>query len=143
MDSQLQGRIITGESFRSSVYQDIYGYWTLGYGTCVDEKKNCGITKDEGLFLLNNRVNTFIDQLKKYSWYNNQDPIRQGVLIELCYTMGVDGLLGFAKSGGMIDLMTQKKYDLASQHLLASKWAHDVKSTRALDVANRLKYGKY
>lgn len=149
MDNQLQECIITREASKfyvtkvHSVYQDDKGYWSIDPGICLDKRLGCGLTTEECLYLLNNRVNIAQEVLRKYSWYVVQDITRQGCLTELYFSMGLGGLLEFSEPGGMLDLMCHKRYEEAAQHLLESKWAKDVKAGRAQEVANRIKTGHY
>lgn len=146
MDVQLQGRLISHEEanfyhiLTHSVYQDTKGYWTIDPGICVDKRLGCGLTTEECLYLFNNRVDIFVKELEKYPWFNNQDDVRKGVLIELAYTMGIEGLLTFHQ---MLQDIENKKYGLAYIELMGSKWAQDVKIERASDVGIRLKTGQY
>ena len=45
------------EGFKSSVYQDTEGYWTIGIGRMVDPKLGGGISLDEAEYLLENDIN--------------------------------------------------------------------------------------
>jgi lysozyme len=46
------------EGFVPHVYKDHLGYWTIGHGILVDERKGGGITIEESRYLLNNRPDT-------------------------------------------------------------------------------------
>ena len=50
------------EGFRPFAYPDSEGYLTIGFGTLVDPRKG-GITMDEGMYLLRNRLATNLGRL--------------------------------------------------------------------------------
>ena len=128
------------EGFSSSVYPDSLGYWTLGYGFCVDKRKNCGITEEEASYILNNQLSEAELQLQPYLWFTSLDKVRQGVLIELCFNIGLEGVLKFTQT---IQAISNKDYNLAAKEMLNSLWCQQVGDNRANNMANRLKTGSY
>ena len=121
-------------------YADSLGFLTIGYGRCIDKKNNTGITKEEAEYLLKNDVNKSLNELKNYIWFNALDEVRQGVLIELHFNIGLTKLLQFRN---MISALEKKDFSLAAIHLLNSKWAKEVGITRSQNMENRLINGFY
>ena len=84
-------------------YKDHLGYSTIGVGRLIDKRKGGGITKEESAYLLNNDIDKIIEQLdKRISWWKTLDEARRGVLVNMAFQMGVDGLLGFKNTLAMI-----------------------------------------
>ena len=61
-------------------------------------------------------------------------------MIELCFNLGLTGLLGFKK---MIDALTRKNYPEAVKQLLDSRWATQIGKSRIDDITYRLGVGRY
>lgn len=112
-------------------YQDTLGYWTIGIGILIDKRKGGGLRPEESEFIFNNRLRILNKQLdKRIPWIGKLDPVRRGVLVNMAFQMGVDGLLGFKNTLAMIE---RGHYQAAAAGMLNSKWA---KQTPAR--ANRL-----
>lgn len=136
----LMGRIVEHEGIRKSAYQDSLGYWTIGCGRLIDSRKSAGLSVDETFYLLRNDIANCKEQLKPYDWFKSQDEVRAGVLIELCFNLGLTGLLGFKK---MIDALTRKNYPEAVKQLLDSRWVTQIGKSRIDDITYRLGVGRY
>lgn len=138
--SDLLARIKKHEGFKSYAYQDSLGYWSIGYGKCIDKRVHCGLTIKEAEYLLNNELERSRFELGHYDWYNDLDQVRKDVLVELHYNIGLVKLLKFEN---MIDSLKQKKYGDAAAHMLDSKWRRQVGEDRSTDMAKRLASGSY
>jgi lysozyme len=102
-------------------YTDSLGILTIGYGRAIGR---IGITDDEAEALLEHDVERAIGDLDfACSWWRNLDEARQGALAELCYQLGLDGLLGFRR---MLDALRTGEYATAGAELLSSKYATQV-----------------
>ncbi len=132
--------LIEHEGKSKSAYQDSLGFWTIGIGTLIDAKKDAGLTDSEMIYLLNNRLMIAEKELSHFPWFINLDIVRQDMLIELCFNIGLQGLLKFHQ---MIFAIQNKDFGAAAMHLLNSKWAKQVKINRADNMARRLKTGSY
>lgn len=138
-DPNLEAKLIEHEGMRKTVYADTLGHLTIGIGFRVDDGSD-GLFPEEMFFILRNRLNKLYDKLSQYSWFKTQNDVRQAVLIELAYNMGVDGLLSFKR---MIKALEPLNPALAAKELLDSRWEGQVKQKRAQDIANRLRTGRY
>lgn len=134
---QLHSIIIQHEGLRLKPYKDTVGKLTIGVGRNLDDR---GISENEALFLLENDLYDCKIQLSKYSWYMNLDTIRQGVLIELTFNIGISKVLSFKN---MIEALKISDYVNASKELLDSLWAQQVGPNRSNNMANRLLTGQY
>lgn len=125
--SQLAGTLRTAEGpgpmlhGRHVPYTDSVGVLTIGYGRAIGR---IGITEDEAELLLEHDVDRVIRDLDfACSWWRKLDEARQGALAELCFQLGLDGLLGFRR---MLDALRTSDYAAAGAELLASKYAVQV-----------------
>jgi lysozyme len=140
LEALLRARLYENEGKKRSAYQDSLGYWTIGCGRLIDARKNGGLSDVEIDYLLTNDIQTARNDLQSYSWYQKQDQVRKDVLVELCFNLGLAGLLGFKKMIGALDTTN---YKLAVAELLDSKWATQVGNDRINDLVYRLKNGAY
>ncbi len=86
-------RLVTEEGFRATAYTDTTGNITIGYGFNV----SAGISQFAAASLLAAQVHERDQFLQSYSWYQNLDPVRQSVFIDVSFNVGVGGLLHFPK----------------------------------------------
>lgn len=137
---KLISRLQQHEGWSSTAYLDSQGYLTIGYGRLIDKKANGGISRDEGLFMLNNDINAKSKELEQaISWVVYLDDVRQAVLLEMAFNLGITGLLKFQK---MLMAVSLGQWDVAAAEMLDSKWATQVKG-RAVELSNMMKTGKY
>jgi len=140
LSQKLIEKIVDHEGIKKSAYKDSLGFWTIGVGLCIDERKNAGLTTDEIFYLLNNRILAARNQLTQFEWYRSLDRIRQDTLVELVFNIGLNGLLGFKD---MIASLTKKNYALAGAELKDSMWYTQVGARRGDDMCYRLRNGSY
>lgn len=123
--------------FRSKPYRDSRGFLTIGYGRCLDTE---GINMAEGEYLLDNDIRSkSIELVKALPWVTELDEARRGVLENMAYNLGVQGLLGFHK---MLSAMQKGDWALAAVEALNSEWAHQV-GPRAYRLSRQLEEGKW
>jgi lysozyme len=140
MKPQLLRQLQRDEGFKDHAYQDHLGYWTIGFGRLIDERKGGHITLEEGLFLLNNDIDNKTEELlKRLPWVNDLDDARKGVLVNMAFQMGVDGLLKFKNT---LELIKNGKYKEASDAMLESLWAKQTPN-RASRLSAQMKTGEW
>jgi len=147
------------EGNKLNVYLDTENKLTIGIGRCLSTKglsksesdylnlgtydkneiiqklKVGGITQTESEYLLSNDIDEFIAKLYNRIPFTKSLPeTTKIVLIDMCFNMGIDGLLKFKNT---LDLIQQGKYILASREMLNSKWKNQV-GQRAFDLADIL-----
>lgn len=121
MKSELTKQLRRDEDEVLSAYQDHLGYWTIGVGRLIDKRKGGGITPEESAYLLNNDIDKRqAELLRRAPWMAGLDPARFGVMLNMAFQMGVDGLLGFANTLAMVKA---GDYAGAAAGMLNSKWA--------------------
>jgi lysozyme len=122
------------------VYQDTEGFWTIGVGVLVDERKGGGITKEESAYLFRNRFNKVIDALQSaFPWFGTLSEARRGVLINMTYQMGLGGVKGFPK---FLQYLQQGNYEKAAAEMLDSKWAKQTPE-RAKRLSEQMKTDRW
>lgn len=119
-------------------YTDHLGFWTIGIGRLIDKRKGGGITKDEADYLLRNDIAKFTMALRsRLQWFDRLDEARQGVLANMAFQMGVEGLLGFKNTLALIE---RGEYEAAAGGMLQSKWAQQTPE-RAARLAKQMATG--
>lgn len=119
-------------------YQDHLGYLTIGVGILIDERKGGGITPAESAWLLGNRIDGRLVELdRRLPWWRKLDEARQGVLLNMSFQLGVDGLLKFKQT---LNLIERGEYEAASVEMLDSDWAKQTPE-RAKRLAEQMKTG--
>jgi len=137
-DEDLAKMIIAHEGNVPYAYKDSLGYWTIGVGFLIDKEKGGQLFPEEIEFILLNRIKKIKTDLNKnLSWFKDLDVVRQSILIDMAFNLGVRGLLKFTNT---LDLIKNKKYTEASKAMLESLWAKQVKG-RAVKLATMMKEG--
>lgn len=109
------------EGWESSAYQDHLGYWTIGWGFLIDERKGgeipVAVAEHWLTYAVTIRWNELVSRLP---WMNDQPERVQRALGNMVYQMGVGGVSNFRK---MLDALKEGDYDLAAREALDSRWA--------------------
>ena len=151
-------KLITHEGLRLEVYQDTLGINTIGIGRNLDDR---GITQDEldwmdyptiehvysdgiseadAMYLAQNDVQIVEEELlAAHPCVENLDAVRQLVLVDMAFNMGVPRLCKFKN---MWNAIHARKFDAASKEMLDSRWATQVKG-RATKLANAMHNGEF
>lgn len=136
--NQLKQDIRLAEGFKSSVYMDTEGFWTIGYGRMVDKKLNGGISRQEAEMLLDNDIQACISDLDDhFSWFSKLTDARQRALIEMRFQLGMPRMSGFVQ---MLRYMENTDFKLASDECMNSEWAKQVPA-RASRIAEMIRLG--
>lgn len=123
------------EGFRGRPYEDTTGSITIGYGRNLLSRP---LTHPEARYLLkNNLLEVFDDLDRALPWWRSLDAVRQNVLANMAYNLGIGRLLGFVK---FLHALKLHDYEIASREMLNSLWAQEVKG-RAVRLANEMKTG--
>lgn len=141
MRSELTRQLRGDEGDKATVYKDHLGYLTIGVGRLIDPRKpGAGLRPDERAYLLNNDIDDRIDALtRRLPWFQDLDDARKGVLLNMSFQLGVDGLLEFNKT---LSLVKDGKYDQAAFQMLQSKWAKQTPE-RAERMAEQMRIGQW
>lgn len=141
MRADLTRQLRGDEGESATVYKDSLGYWTIGVGRLVDPSKlGAGLRSSEITFLLNNDIDDRIDELtRNLMWFAHLDDARQGVLLNMSFQLGVEGLLAFKNT---LQLVKDARYAEAAAAMLQSKWASQTPK-RAQRLAMQMKTGQW
>jgi lysozyme len=85
--------------------------------------------------LLRNDIERTIGECQRWSWFDDLDPARQSVMVQLVYQLGWPRASGFNR---MLTAMSKKDHVLASRELLDSRFAKQVPA-RANRLADKLR----
>lgn len=131
--------IIREEGARKYAYRDTEGFWTIGYGFLIDEKKGGeGLPDGVANFWLNELVDRVIKDMERViPFWDDLSDARQQAVAGMAYQMGVSGLLGFRN---MLQALQDQDWDRAADEALDSKWARQTPA-RAERVAAMIRVG--
>ncbi len=122
MDTEkMVDELIRDEGMRLHPYTDSVGAETIGVGRNL---RDVGITMEEAYHLLHNdldRVTVDLDQ--HLPWWRNLDEVRQRVLANMCFNLGIEKLLGFHHT---LSLIETHRYSEAATEMSMSKWHQQV-----------------
>jgi lysozyme len=131
----LTKQLIRQEGLRRKPYKDSVGKLTIGIGRNLDD---VGLSNDECMYLLSNDIQRAYNALiEALPWVKDLDEVRQEVLANMCFNMGIGSLVGFKNTLAMIQA---GDYTGASENMLKSKWASQV-GQRAQELSLIMKTG--
>lgn len=131
----LKAELTRDEDRRPRIYIDSVGKTTGGVGRNLSDVP---FSDDEIDLMLTNdieKAETGLDA--RLSWWRVLDPVRQRVLLNMAFNMGVAGLLAFTNT---LAAVHAGDYDAAADEMLNSKWAGQVHD-RAQRLAQMMRTG--
>lgn len=138
IDPQLVADLKRDEGLRLKAYKDTVGVWTVGYGH-AHVVPGTVWTQAQAEAALIEDVRTHNAELAvALPWVADLDPVRRRVLQNMAFNLGVNGLLGFKNTLGMVKA---GDYEGASRGMMASLWAKQVKG-RAVRLAEQMRTGR-
>jgi len=124
------------EGVEHKPYKCTAGYLTIGVGRNIEER---GLSDDEIDYILSNDVNIATDELvENFDWYADLDPIRQRVVIDMVFNLGMPR---FKQFKNMITAIEAEDYVQASNEMMDSRWAEQV-GLRASRLAEMMETGE-
>ena len=127
------------EGFRRYAYKDTRGVLTIGYGFNLDHWMTYGISIEEADALLEAKVRVARREASLIPGWENCSEVRQAVVIDMVYNLGLKGVLGFKR---MIAGLKARDWQKAAAEMLDSRWARQVK-TRAAELAEMMRTGEW
>lgn len=136
----LRDQLIRDEgNFQRFAYQDSEGFWTIGFGRCIDQRKGKGISLAEAEAMLDADIRDFTaDVLVALPWAVGLDEARREALVNIAFNVGTQGLLGFKKA---LVAMQAGDWFTAAAHFMDSRWAGQV-GIRAERLAEQIRTGQ-
>lgn len=134
--ARLVAQLKLHEGEKKKPYVDTVGKVTIGVGRNLTDR---GLSEDEITYLLINDIKICEDDLDRaLPWWRELDEVRQRVMIDLCFNLGITRLLGFKNT---LKAIREKRWEAAKVGLLESLWAKQVK-TRSTRLSNMILTGK-
>lgn len=115
-------------------YLDTVEKLTIGYGRNLDDK---GITREEAELMLDNDMADAIADAKTLPYWGQLDPVRQIVICDMIFNLGLTKFLKFRLLNAALEL---KDYTKASVEMVDSKWYRQV-GRRAKVLVKAMKTG--
>ena len=141
MEAKLMDRIkeqlVRHEGLRLKPYRCTAGKLTIGIGRNLDD---CGISQSEAYVMLINDIMNCEKQLQQKipDIYNGLDEVRKSVLLNMCFNLGISGLLGFKNT---LAFVKAGDWERAANNMLVSRWAKQV-GRRAIELSELMRKGK-
>ena len=151
-------QLVKSEGLRLEVYQDTLGIDTIGVGRNLEDRGitkeelaaldfpnieavyEHGITETDAAFLLENDVQIVEEELvRAHPCVDSLDAVRQLVLVDMAFNMGVPRLCKFKKMWASIH---EEDFRTAAKEMLDSRWAIQVKS-RSHKLAHAMHHGDF
>lgn len=148
--STLLPRIKLSEGWRERAYMDTTGNVTIGYGFNIGRvavplgvdvrlEPVTALPQPLGEAWLTHLVLDVIERLNfALPWVKSLDDVRQGVLVEMSYNLGVPGLMRWPIFLGQVQ---RGEYLAAAGNMRSSLWAHQV-GQRAQRLAGMMASGR-
>jgi lysozyme len=127
------------EGLRLSAYRDTRGVWTIGYGH-TGAKIGPGLTWTQAMAdaaLQADVEHTEAGLDFAVPWWRSLNDVRQDVLCEMAFNLGVYGLLKFQK---MLTAVRQGAFGTGAAQMLMSDWAEQV-GDRAMRLSILMEHG--
>ena len=136
----LEEQLVDMEDEVLHAYQDHLGYWTIGVGHLIDQRKGGSIPVAISRQLLKLDVREKSEAvMRELPWTKTLDYVRFAALVNMAFQMGVEGLLGFTK---MLLHVKHGRWQEAHDAALDSKWAEQTPK-RAQRVARQILTGEW
>lgn len=141
---KLLDKLRQDEGFEPEPYRDHLGKLTVGIGWLLPPEEGGEplppgyeppLTEEQGLELAQYKINQKVAGLARIDTFNTLDPVRQEILVECAYQIGVGGLAKFKK---MWAALTKKDYKTAAMEMLDSKVAKEQTPARWEAHAKRM-----
>lgn len=122
MSSALEEQLLRHEGMRLDMYIDSVGVRTIGIGRNLEA---VGLRNEaEARFLLRSDINAVRAELREQlPWFEALDPVRQQVLTNMAFNLGVRGLRNFSKT---LAFVRTGRFSDAADEMLRSQWAEQV-----------------
>jgi len=125
------------EGIKLTPYKCTSNKLTIGVGRNLED---VGISEQEAEMLLQNDIQEAVKQLKeRFPWTLELDEVRFAALINFTFNVGIGTVSKFKNA---MALLKAKKYDMAADEFLQSRWAEQV-GQRAIEVTEQIRTGEW
>jgi len=134
---KVKEQLLKHEGLKLKPYRCPAGKLTIGVGRNLEAN---GISQKEAFILLENDIlrceSELLDEIPEvYSGLNDN---RKLVLLNLCFNLGITGLLGFKNT---LAFVGAGDFERAANGMFASKWAKQV-GVRSIELSELMRKGK-
>lgn len=134
---RLRADLTKDEDRRTKPYRDSVGKLTIGIGHNLDD---CGLSDAIiGAIFAEDEANASRDLFTALPWAAKLNDVRQNVLLNMCFNMGIHKLLEFKLTLAYIQ---GAHYEMAAQEMLNSQWAKQV-GDRAKRLSAEMRTGEF
>ena len=135
--NRIKAQLVRHEGLRLKPYRCTAGRLTIGIGRNLDDR---GISQKEAYAMLERDIQDceqwLLDEIPEI--YNKLDEVRQSVLLNMCFNLGIKGLLEFKNT---LSFIGAGDWERAANNMLASKWAKQV-GMRAIELSEMMRKGQ-
>jgi lysozyme len=136
--ARLKNQLRKHEGWQRTPYQDTKGVWTVGAGHNLQNGPPLSDAAIE-LILDDDIADAERRCRRTFPWFEGLSDVRQTVVVELAFAMGLGGLGTFRN---MLGAMVDGNWNRAADELLDSEWARDV-GQRAHTLAEMLRSNQW
>ncbi len=134
---RLVSQLTVDEGLRLKPYRDTMGIFSIGIGRNLE---SVGISEAEARYMLDNDIDRVVRGLDAHvSWWRNLDDVRQEVLVNMGFNVGIAKLLKFEK---MLSALHEGDFRRAAAEARDSLWYRQVPN-RAKRLADALESGHF
>ncbi len=134
--NRIKAQLVRHEGLKLKPYRCTAGKLTIGIGRNLDDR---GISQKEAYAMLERDIQDceqwLIDEIPDV--YNKLDEVRQSVLLNMCFNLGIKGLLGFKNT---LEFIKVGDWERAANNMLVSRWAKQV-GRRAIELSELMRKG--
>jgi lysozyme len=132
---ELKKELVKDEGLKLKAYKDHLGVWTLAVGHNIEDRP---ISERAAMVILDDDIAAVEADLdRSLPWWRQLSEVRQRVLANWCFQLGITRLLGFAKALGAIK---EGDFEQAEREMLSSRWAMQTEN-RARRMASLMRNG--
>lgn len=133
--TDLKKQLILHEGLRLKPYRCSANKLTIGVGHNLDDKP---ISEKAAEVILEDDINDCLKDLdKSLPWWRSLSEARQRVLVDMCFNLGIQGLLKFNQT---LTAIKSGEYEKAVQCMGESLWAKQV-GRRAVKLQEMMRNG--
>lgn len=135
--NKLKELLILHEAKRNRMYKCSAGYNTIGVGHNLDANPISDRAVD---IILDDDINIVLNDLNRaFPWWRDMDEVRQVVLADMCFNMGLSTLSFFKNT---LKAMEEGRWEDAAKGMENSKWYGQV-GNRSKRLVKMMRTGEY
>ena len=138
--TRLREQLKFDEGVVDHAYPDSEGFLTIGVGHLIDPRKGGKLSLNVIEYILSDDIDRIVYRVgREFAWYKDLNDVRQEVIINMVFNLGLEGFKGFERT---ISAIERGDWLDASREMLDSKWSGQV-GQRAIRLANAMRTGQW